>query len=199
MITRCITYLRVAPSSFLDMTNNMINIRRSGALVGLLGEYLAAEQLRELGWAVTDVFGGQHRHFDQRAVSPHGCGVQVSVKTSTRVDGALAYQRPGLETVAPWMTAAAAVGEQAIVLGLHVEPVARIERIADGFFVPTPRVIECGALDATTWGREVDRARAAYGARPRKDGRGLLSPNGLRYPLTVHEMAWLHDVLRRSQ
>ena len=67
--------------------------------------------------------------------------------------------------------------------------------VEDGFF-PTPRVIEYGALDAETWGRRVDEARAAYAATPRKDGRGLLSADGLRYPITVHEMAWLQDVLR---
>ena len=41
----------------------------------------------------------------------------MSVKTSTQTFGGLAWQRPGLETVAPWVAAAAAVGELAVVLG----------------------------------------------------------------------------------
>lgn len=32
------------------MTNNSTKVRRSGALVGVVGEYLAAACLRELGW-----------------------------------------------------------------------------------------------------------------------------------------------------
>lgn len=39
------------------MTNTSSTVRRAGA-VGVVGEYLAAECLRELGWAVDDdVFG----------------------------------------------------------------------------------------------------------------------------------------------
>jgi hypothetical protein len=181
------------------MTNNNSNdtVRRAGTLAGLVGEYLAAERLRALGWDVddADVFGGQRRHYDLRAVSPSGWVAQVSVKTSTHTGGGLVWQRPGLETVAPWVAAAAAVGEQAVVLGLHVEPVGPVRPVEGGFFFPTPRVIEYGALDAEMWGRRVDEARASYAATPRKDGRGLLSAAGLRYPVIVHELDWLHNVL----
>ena len=183
------------------MTNHSSNIRRAGALVGVIGEYLAAEFIRELGWTVAgdEVFGGQRRRYDLRAVSPAGQVAQVSVKTSTQADGGLVWQQPGTETVAPWVAAAAAIGEQAVVLGLHVEPAGPVQPIAGGFFFPTPRVIECDALDAATWGHRVDQARAAYAATPRKDGRGMLSADGLRYPLIVNELDLLENVLCCSQ
>jgi hypothetical protein len=143
-----------------------------------VGEYLAAQQLRELGWGLLDaeVFGGLRRHFDLRAVAPGGGrSVQVSVKTSTRADGGIAWQKPGVAGGGV-DRAAGAAGEQAIVLGLHVEPVAAVQPVPGGFFFPTPRVIEVGVLAARDWGREVDAQRAAYGARMRTDGRRRLSP-----------------------
>ena len=179
------------------MTKNSSSVRRAGAVVGVVGEYLAAQHIRELGWTVDDnVFGGQRRHYDLRAVSPAGRVAQVSVKTTTQAGGGLAWQQPGLEVVAPWVRAAAAVGELAVVLGLHVASVAAVRPVKDGFFFPTPDVLECGALDAETWGRRVDEARTAYAATPRKDGRGMLSADGPRYPLTVHELDWLDSVLQ---
>ena len=101
--------------------------------------------------------------------------------------------------MAPWLAAAVAAGEQAVVLGLHVEPVGPPQPIDGGFFFPTPQVLDYGALDAATWGRRIDQARATYGATRRKDGRGMLSADGLRYPLIVDELDRLEDVLRRSQ
>ena len=73
------------------MTNNSSKSRRLDTLTGLVGEHLAAERLRALGWYVDDdVFGGQRHHYDLRAVSSTGRVTQVSVKTSTQAAGGLA-------------------------------------------------------------------------------------------------------------
>lgn len=182
------------------MTNHSSTPRRYGALVSLVGEYLAVAHIQELGWRVDrdEMFGGQRRHYDLRAVSPRGEVAQVSVKTSTRAGGGLVWQRPGTETVAPWIAQAATAGERAVVLGMHVAPAGPVQQVEGGFFFPTPDVLAIGALPADAWGRSVDVARAAYGAMPRKDGRGMLTASGLRYPLTVDELDWLENVLEPS-
>lgn len=179
------------------MTNNSSSTpRRYGTLVGLIGEFLAADPIRALGWQIDSEFGGQRRHYDLRAISPRGEVAQVSVKTSTHDSGWLTWQRSGMETVAPWIAQASAAGERAVVLGMHIAPAGPVQPVDGGFFFPTPHVLMLGALPADAWGRNVDAARAAYGATPRKDGRGMLSASGLRYPLTVDDLDWLENVLR---
>ncbi len=65
------------------MTNISSNIRRDSTLVGLVGEYLAAQLLREHGGTVPDdeSFGSQRRHYDLRLMDPGSARLRVSPAT----------------------------------------------------------------------------------------------------------------------
>lgn len=173
-------------------------------MTGLWGEFLAAESLRDCGYAVTWLGGGT-KHYDLLASRVGMPTLEVSVKASTRRDGFFAWSKPGNETVTPWASEAAARDHIGVFLLVHLADDAYSVRYLDdedALLLPRPQVLAVTAMTVGEWGIRVDEARRAYGQKVRrydsKHGHkagDLLGENGLLYPVSVSQGQTLAEFL----
>lgn len=183
-----------------DVSERMATVPTS--LTGIWGEAAAVLALRAAGCSV-QWDGGMTAGRDLRATTATGRSLHAQVKTSTVVDGRIAWKKWG-QPALDWGDSVEAEGFIPLYVFVHFPSLATasVDLTARTLTVQMPEDYRVTAASPARFAADVDAERTAYGQRIRqRDDRygragDPLPPHGLQYPVTADQYDDLREVLQ---